>query len=271
VALLASALGAGGCASAGLAAAGPMLTVLQRVIDRTIERSLPADLDTASLATVDAFARLGIRVRHTELQGRNRVLEGVGEGLTVRAELEPVTLRMTKLSVRVEAGRVLPDKESGEEILNQVSASLAATTSGPPGRDAAETAAQTRALAALEAEIRRLGSKLEENQATHRGSSDVAAPSDRAGGGGGVFAVPSSYGVPTVPGLSEVAARPAPATTSSRPSSAAVVSVRAPVPGAAASAPASAGVSTLEALVVPLSPVDSLAPIQVLSGAGNGR
>lgn len=57
--LVASGLGGAGCAAVSLAA-GPVVTALQAIRGRTVERTLSADLQTTWTATVDTFARMEV-------------------------------------------------------------------------------------------------------------------------------------------------------------------------------------------------------------------
>ena len=73
--LLASAgLMAGGCATAGLALVGPLAGSLTAIVDRSVERTLPADLSTTWGATADALARMAVRIEETDKPGRNGAL-----------------------------------------------------------------------------------------------------------------------------------------------------------------------------------------------------
>lgn len=76
------------------------------------------------VATVEIFGRMEIRVRHIDRSRDAWVLKGTGETVELHAELAPVTPRMTKVSLRVEAGGLQADKRTAEEILNQVALSL---------------------------------------------------------------------------------------------------------------------------------------------------
>ncbi len=121
---VATMLAGGGCAAAGLAAAGPLLSAIGTIGSRSIERTLSADLETAWTATVETFSRMEIRVRHTDRSRDAWVLKGTGGTVELHAELAPVTPRMTKVSLRAEAGGLQADKRTTEEILNQVALSL---------------------------------------------------------------------------------------------------------------------------------------------------
>jgi hypothetical protein len=194
-------LGSGGCVAAGLAAVGPMLSSITALGDRSVERTIPADLSTTWGATVDALARMAVRVEQTEKSGNRWQLRGIEGDVTVYGTLERVTASMTKLSIRVEAGSIYADKRTGEELLNQVGASLASLTGSGPNGAAAAAEASTARLGALQRAIERLGTKVEEARDARRpavgteGSAPPPAVSTRP-----IITVPASAGVPTVPG-----------------------------------------------------------------------
>ena len=200
--LLCAGLGSGGCVTAGLAALGPVVGSISALGDRSVERTIPADLSTTWGATVDALARMAVRVEQTEKAGNRWQLTGVDGSVTVYGTLERVTASMTKVSVRVEAGSIFADKRTGEELLNQVGASLASLTGSGP-HDAAAQASAAR-LGALQRAIERLGTKVEEardGRDARRpvGSPETSTPSPTVTTSP-IITVPASAGVATVPG-----------------------------------------------------------------------
>ena len=200
--LLCAGLGSGGCATAGLAALGPLLGSVSALGDRSVERTIPADISTTWGATVDALARMAVRVEQTEKAGNRWQLTGVDGSVTVYGTLERVTASMTKVSVRVEAGSIFADKRTGEELLNQVGASLVSLTGSGP-HDAAAQASAAR-LGALQRAIERLGTKVEEardGRDARRpvGSPETSTPSPTVTTSP-IITVPASAGVATVPG-----------------------------------------------------------------------
>jgi hypothetical protein len=217
--VLAGLLACGGCASAGLMAASPLVTAVQLIADRSVERTVPADLGTAGLAAAEALSRMGIRVLQSERRAGDWTLRGAGEAVTTRVELARVTGGMTRLSVTVEAGRVLADKETATEILNQIAIALA--DSRPAARPAplVTDSVAADALAALRGEITRLRSDLDTSRAAATAPALPRGPVSPAPtpvlSGGGVFTVPEAYGLPT-PTLGRAESRP-PTGTASRP------------------------------------------------------
>jgi hypothetical protein len=163
LALLSAALGTGGCTTLGFAVAGPLFTGVAAIADRSVERTIPADQVTTWGVTVDALNRMAVRLEETDKSGERWLLKGTGAAVTIHGTLDRMTTRMTKVSIRVEAGGLLADKKTGDEILNQISASLASlgrpiTDVAPPSRP--DLAADR--LSTLQREIERLSTKLDE-------------------------------------------------------------------------------------------------------------
>ncbi len=201
-------LGNGGCVAAGLAAVGPMLGSITALGDRTVERTIPADLSTTWGATVDALARMAVRVEQTEKSGNRWQLTGIEGDVTVYGTLERVTPSMTKLSIRVEAGSIYADKRTGEELLNQVGVSLASLTgSGPRDAGAAEES-----MMRLQRAVDRLGTRVEEARDGRDGRRPTASPEISSPSPSvtttPIITVPASAAVATVPGPAPVLAGP---------------------------------------------------------------
>jgi hypothetical protein len=111
---------------------------------------------------------------------------------------------MTKVSVRVEAGSIVADKRTGEELLNQVGASLASFTGSGPHDAAAAAEASAARLGALQRAIERLGTKVEEardgrDARRPGGSPEISTPPPTVTTSP-IITVPASAGVATVPG-----------------------------------------------------------------------
>jgi hypothetical protein len=174
-------------------------------------------------------------------------VEGESESLDVVVTLSAVTPRLTRVSVRAEGGGIVADKPSGEAILNQVAASLAALSARPPARHANPASAE--ALAAIQDELRRLRSRIEQTRPAPAvppaiNPSAEAVSAHRSG----VYVVPLDAGLPRHDG-----AAPMPATVG--------------VPTAGVIAPQlPSEPSVNEQRAAPLRPAETLSPIQVLSG-----
>ena len=201
------ALASGGCVAGGLAVVSPVLSALQVVSDRSVERTIAADLPTALGLTEETLTRMAITLESRTRSDDGWVLRGVSPGLSVEARLVPATERLTRIALRVEAGWLTADKQTGEELQNQIARvlgeRLAAPQSPPP--------AQGGSLAILEAEVRSLRMELERNRPTPTPATSLAAPRpafivDTSA----VVSVPASYGFSTPPVSPSTAAQAAP-------------------------------------------------------------
>ena len=256
--LAAAGLTAGGCATAGLALVGPLAGSLTAIADRSVDRTLPADLGTTWGATGDALARMAVRVDQTEKSEGKWRLTGTGEKVTVHGTLERVTAGMTKVSVRVEGGGLFADKQTSEELLNQIAASLArfasASERAAPGPDAA-----SEQLRRLNSEIERLGTKIEQARAApptlprpETGPAATVSPSP-------IVVVPTSAGVPSVPATHVPTPRP------TAPSAAGHAGTRNEARPAAMSPAAEAQEGRMDSIVVgPMRSVEVLRPVEAL-------
>jgi hypothetical protein len=265
--LLSAALGAGGCATLGFAAAGPLYTGIAAIADRSVERTIPADQGTAWGVTVDALSRMAVRLDETDKSGARWQLRGTGEAVTVHGILDRVTARMTKVSIRVEVGSLLADKKTGDEILNQISASLASL--GRPTREATQapkTDLSAERLSALQREMERLGAKLDEARNVPPPSSTPRAVADPTPSRTSIMVIPASAGVPTIP-VPDSGAKRDPLPT--------VVRVPLPISEAApprnGQPPSHLRNPAEHILPAPLEPVGVLTPVQALSSERTGQ
>lgn len=263
--LLAVALGAGGCAGAGFAAVGPLFTTIQMVADRSVERALPADLVTAWATTVDTLARMAIHVHETDKSGESWALEATGETVTVRAQLQRVTPRMTRLSLRVEAGKLLADKKTAEEILNQVALSLNGVAAGARGASV-DHVSSSEALAALQREVERLSSKLEETRKARHRPAEPPAPAPVTLSGAPIIVVPASLGVPSAPAVESM--------SGPQPVGSVLIQLPASPPAersAVTNGLAPGRVAVDDVLAALLRPVEALKPVEGLAIRGSGQ
>jgi hypothetical protein len=145
---------------------------------------------------------MAIKFETSDKSGEQWQFKGIGEAATVYGMLEPVTARMTKVSVRVEVGKLFSDKRTAEELLNQVAASLA----GPSNlitRSAAEESAAR--LQALQREIERLGAKFDESREPRSSglkasTSTLPAAPNPALVTIPIIVIPTSAGIPSLEG-----------------------------------------------------------------------
>jgi len=249
------ALTTSGCIAAGLAT-GPLMGAVQLIGDRTVDRTIAAGLAEAVGATEAVLARMAFRIESRERDDGIRRLRAVADDVTVHAKLERVTAKLTRVGLRVEAGRMVADRDTGTQMHEQIAALLAPVMARPPAGDpgAAE------ALTTLHGEIRKLRSEIEERRAAER-----PAPAGETGASvrlepGAVVTVPMSAALPTVGGPAPSVSVPAPATASAK------VSPSEPVPGRREASP-----TTLEARIAPLHPAGILTPIPPATGVGSGK
>jgi hypothetical protein len=195
-------LATGGCVTAGLAIGGPIIGSIVAVSDRSVERTIPADLPTTGAASADALSRMALRIEKTEKGDGRWLMTGSAGDVTVHATLDRVTAHLTKVSVRVEAGGLFADKRTGEELLNQIGVSLAGLTgNGPFGATVAAEASAAR-LDVLHQAIERLGAKVTKateareprRPATGADTSAFASPMVATP----IITIPASAGVATV-------------------------------------------------------------------------
>jgi hypothetical protein len=210
---------------------------------------------------------MAVRLDETDKSGARWLLRGTGEAVTVHGTLDRVTARMTKVSVRVEVGSLLADKKTGDEILNQISASLASLDR--PAREGAlapKPDLSAERLNALQREMERLGAKLDEARdvpppSLMRGAVAVPTPSTTS-----IMVIPASAGVPTIP-VPDSGAKRDPLPTV----------VRVPLPIREADPPRNGQPPSRlrnpaeHILPAPLEPVGVLTPVQALSSERTGQ
>jgi len=190
----------GGCAAAGMAAVGPVMSAIGALADRTVERTLPGDLPGASSAALETISRLGIEIRDIQRADEAWTFEAANEKVTVQGQLTRLSPSLTRLSLRVEIGSLAADKSTADEILNQISERLADQSRVKPS-PVVESVGPSR-LAEIEAELQRLRAELAAARARAERSMERGDIDARETGGAGrtpgVISIPASYGVPTI-------------------------------------------------------------------------
>ncbi len=244
-------------------AVGPVISAVQAVTDRSVDRSYSADLGTAEGATVDVLSRMGIRVESVDRSGEPWTIEGKGDGVTLYAKLGRLAGQLTKVSLRAENGGFSADKKTAEEILNQIALTLAPPV---PTSSAEERAASAEAMATLKREIDRLGSKLDRLDG---GAGNPAQPTPATFDTGRIVVVPPSAGVPSA-ATPEGMRLPALAETLEAARDPVSVESKAAV-ARESSGPPPALVSDAEGATSLLSPVESLTPVKALTGEGSAK
>jgi hypothetical protein len=229
-----------GCAPLLTMGAGPAFSALQVLIVRSVEQTVPADLDATWATTLTTLETMGLALDQVDREGDTWRIRARSASAEVSIEATSVSPRLTRVSARVERGTVSADKETATTLLAEIDRALK-----PAPVDVARGADTRADIAALADEITRLRGIVD----TARAAAPVApaaapspAPSPRVQDA--IFSVPASYGVPTL------AAAPAP-----------VAPVPAPRSAPAVVAPA----LELRARPVALDPrADSLRPVGIL-------
>jgi hypothetical protein len=248
-------LATSGCVAAGLAT-GPLMSAVQLIGDRTVERTVAAELAEAQGATEAVLARMAFRIESRERDDGIRRLRAVADDVTVHATLERVTAKLTRVGLRVEAGRMVADRDTGTQMHEQIAAVLAPAVARP----SADDPAAAEALVTLQAEIRKLRSDIEERRTAERPAPSENGPGMRVQPGA-VVSAPMSAALPTVGGPAPPVSVPVPA------------GADAAVPAAEpASTRRQAGPITIDArTAAPLHPAGALTPILPTTGVGSGK
>lgn len=236
-----------GCVAAGLAAS-PLISAVQLVGDRAVERTVAAELPEAQGATEAVLVRMAFRIESRERKDGVRLLRAAAGTVTVHARLERVTAKLTRVGLRVEPGGMVPDRDTGAQIHDQIAALLAPAQ--PPIGDAGAA----EALSTLQGEIRKLRADIEERRPAQAGPAARESGPGLRVEPGAVVSAPMSAALPTVGG-------PAPS-----------VSVPAPVSAAPSlvSRPEAASATIETGVAAPLRPAGTLTPIQPAAGVGSG-
>lgn len=248
-------LATSGCVAAGLAA-GPLMSAVQLVGDRTVERTVAAELAEAQAATEAVLVRMAFRIESRERDDGVRRLRAVADDVTVHARVERVTAKLTRVGLRVEAGRMVADRDTGAQMHEQIAALLAPAPARPPAGDPA-----AEALATLQGEIRKLRSDIEERRAAERpAAAPEHVPSIRVEPGA-VLTAPMSAALPTVGGPAPPISVAVPAAAGPAAPVARSASLRGEAVSATVDAPTAA----------PLQPAGALTPILPATGVGSGK
>jgi Protein of unknown function (DUF3568) len=253
---LAVALATSGCVAAGLAA-GPLMSAVQLVGDRTVERTVAAELAEAQGATEAVLARMAFRIESRERDDGIRRLRAVADEVTVHARLERVTAKLTRVGLRVETGRMVPDRDTGAQMHEQIAALLAPVTARPPAGDPAAA----EALTSLQGEIRKLRSDIDERRAAERPAAASENSRSMRVEPGAVVTAPMSAALPTVGG-------PAPSVSVAVP---AVAGPPGPVAQSASLRREPVPPTVDARTAAPLLPAGTLTPIQPAMGVGSGK
>src|SRR5262249_32412313 len=116
---LAVAFSTSGCVAAGVAA-GPLMSAVQLLTDRTVERTVGADLTEAQDPTEPVLARMAFQLESREHEEGIRRLRAEADGVTVHVKLERVTAKLTRVGLRVEVGKMTADRDTGTQMHEQI-------------------------------------------------------------------------------------------------------------------------------------------------------
>ena len=107
--VLAAGLAAGGCVAAGFATA-PLVSAVQLIGDRSVARTVGADMHAAWAAVETTLTDMAFRVEARESEATGWRLRGVADQVTVQATLERVTPRVSRGTVRGGTGGRLAER-----------------------------------------------------------------------------------------------------------------------------------------------------------------
>jgi hypothetical protein len=261
--LLAAGLTAGGCVAAGFAT-GPLVSAVQLIGDRSVARTVGAEMDAAWAAVETTLSDMAFRVEGRERGATEWRLRGVADPVSVQATLERVTPRVTRVTVRVETGGVLADRHTAATIHEHIARAVAQATGATAGTPASSSTGD--ALTSLEAEVRRLRMEMEGRRSSGQPPAEgpAAPPAAVRVQPGAVVTVPLSAAVPSMPG-------PVPATSLARPVGVmAPIAADIPLVGAAPSGDERPSSSTTGS-TAPLRPAEALVPIRPVSAPATGN
>jgi uncharacterized protein DUF3568 len=251
-----------GVAVGGCAVAAPLIsasiTAAPMFGGRSVDRTVGADMQDAWAAVETALQDTAFHVESRERTEAEWTLRAVAGGVTVSARLEHVTPKLTRVTLRVEAGSLLPDRKTADvihdHILKVLDTATRATVSTSGG------ASQAEALRSLETEVRRLRTDIGDGRSVGRPQTDGAAanpaPVLRVEPSA-IVTVPLSAALPTVSG-------PVPPTSVIQP--AGVMTPMAPHgPVVEQRLP----VVAIDRMA-PLRPADALVPVRPANAPGSG-
>jgi hypothetical protein len=152
-------------ASGGCVAAAPLISAAisaaPLIGGRTVERTVAADRPMAWQAVETTLTDLAFRIESREQEKDQWRLRGVADDVTVEAKLEPVTSRLTRVSVRVETGGPLADRRTADVIQDHIAKVVHAAGRPATATESASTRSDE-AIRSLEAEVRRLRTDIDD-------------------------------------------------------------------------------------------------------------
>jgi Protein of unknown function (DUF3568) len=259
----------GGLASGGCVAAAPLISAAisaaPLIGGRSVERTVGADRQTAWQAVETTLADLAFRIEGREQEKDEWRLRGVADDVTVEAKLEPVTSRLTRVSVRVETGGPLADRRTAEVIHDHIVKIVHAAGRPTTVTDSASSRSDE-AIRSLETEVRRLRTDIDDRSRSTRQPVESSTPNqppavrvERSA----IVTAPLSAALPSVAGAAPPISVIQPAGIIT-PAAEGVPMVKRPmVPGAA-------DTSSMTDRVGPARPAEALVPVAPVSQSRSG-
>ena len=154
-----------GMASGGCVAAAPVISAAISaapfVGGRSVERTVASDRPTAWQALEMTLVDLAFVIEGREQEKDEWRLRAVAGDITIHARLEPVTSRLTRVSLRVEPGGPIADRRTAEVIHDHIT-KIVHTASRPTTVTDSASPTSDDAIRSLEAEVRRLRTDIDD-------------------------------------------------------------------------------------------------------------
>jgi len=264
VLVLIAAMASGGCvAAAPLISAA--LSAAPLIGGRSVERTVAAGRPMAWQAVETTLADLAFRIEGRDQEKDEWRLRAVADEITVEARLEPVTSRLTRVTLRVETGGPLADRRTAEVIHDHIVKTVHAAGRQTTVSDSTSTRSDE-AIRSLETEVRRLRTDIDDRSRSTRQPVESSAPNqppavrvERSA----IVTAPLSAALPSVAGAAPPISVIQPAGIIT-PAAEGVPMVKRPmVPGAA-------DTSSMTDRVGPARPAEALVPVAPVSQSRSG-
>jgi len=264
VLVLIAAMASGGCvAAAPLISAA--LSAAPLIGGRSVERTVAASRPMAWQAVETTLADLAFRIEGRDQEKDEWRLRSVADEITVEARLEPVTSRLTRVTLRVETGGPLADRRTAEVIHDHIVKTVHAAGRQTTVSDSTSTRSDE-AIRSLETEVRRLRTDIDDRSRSTRQPVESSAPNqppavrvERSA----IVTAPLSAALPSVAGAAPPISVIQPAGIIT-PAAEGVPMVKRPmVPGAA-------DTSSMTDRVGPARPAEALVPVAPVSQSRSG-
>jgi hypothetical protein len=258
-----------GMASGGCVAAAPLISAAfsaaPLIGSRTVERTVAADRPMAWQAVETTLADLAFRIEGREQEKDEWRLRGVADDVSVEAKLEPVTSKLTRVSLRVETGGPFADRRTAEVIHDHIVKVVHAAGRPATITDSASTRSDE-AIRSLEAEVRKLRTDIDDRSRGTRQSVESSAtnqPSAMRVERSAIVTPPLSVALPSVN-------RPAPPISVMQPAGVIAPAAEGAPAVKRPTAPGVTDTSSLTDRVGPARPAEALVPVAPVSQSRSG-